>query len=102
MHAVAVRDSETAREHLSDAYLDKGRIDDAIAQARQALALQPESADAHANFVYLPSWREPWREVFDGTGLQVRHYADGGVRITVGNRQSTRAVLAAVAPVAVR
>jgi len=60
------------------------------------------SADAHANFVYLPPWREPWREVFDGTGLQVRHYSDGGVRITVGNRQSTRAVLAAMAPVALR
>jgi histidinol-phosphate aminotransferase len=40
--------------------------------------------------------------VFDGTGLQVRHYANGSVRITVGNRQSTRAVLAAVAPVAMR
>lgn len=60
------------------------------------------SADAHANFVYLPPFREPWREVFDGTGLQVRHYADGGVRITVGNRQSTRAVLTAVAPLAMR
>ena len=51
-----------------------------------------------ANFVYLPGAGRPWREVFDGTGLQVRHYADGGVRITVGNRQSTRAVLTAVAP----
>jgi histidinol-phosphate aminotransferase len=60
------------------------------------------SADAHANFVYLPPWREPWRQVFDSTELQVRHYADGGVRITVGNRQSTRAVLAAVAPAATR
>ena len=60
------------------------------------------STDTHANFVYLPPWRQPWREVFDGTGLQVRNYADGGVRITVGNRQSTRAVLAAVAPVAMR
>ena len=58
------------------------------------------STDSHANFVYLPPARRPWREVFDGTGLQVRHYADGGVRITVGNRQSTRAVLAAVAPIA--
>jgi histidinol-phosphate aminotransferase len=58
------------------------------------------SADAHANFVYLPRWRVPWREVFDRTGLQVRHYVDGGVRITIGNRQSTRAVLAAVAPLA--
>jgi len=26
----------------------------------------------------------------------VRHYADGGVRISVGSRQSTRAVLAAM------
>jgi histidinol-phosphate aminotransferase len=54
------------------------------------------STDAQANFVYLPSWGRPWPQVFDGTGLQVRGYADGGVRITVGNRRSTRAVLAAV------
>jgi len=60
------------------------------------------STDAHANFVYLPPVGQPWREVFDGTGLQVRNYANGSVRITVGNRQSTRAVLAAVAPVAMR
>jgi histidinol-phosphate aminotransferase len=53
------------------------------------------STDGHANFVYLPLGH-PWREVFDGTGIQVRNYADGGVRITVGNRRSTRAVLAAV------
>ncbi|MGZ5365970.1 MAG: aminotransferase, partial [Mycobacterium sp.] len=54
------------------------------------------STDAHANFVYLPSWGRQWREVFDDSGLQVRGYADGGVRITVGSRQSTRAVLTAV------
>jgi histidinol-phosphate aminotransferase len=60
------------------------------------------STDGHANFVYLPPWRQPWREVFDGSGLQVRNYPDGSVRITVGNRQSTRAVLAAVAPIAPR
>jgi histidinol-phosphate aminotransferase len=60
------------------------------------------STDAHANFVYLPPCGRPWREVFDGTGLQVRNYADGGVRITVGNRQSTRAVLSAVVPTALR
>jgi histidinol-phosphate aminotransferase len=54
------------------------------------------STNAHANFVYLPSWGRQWREAFDGTGLQVRGYADGGVRITVGSRQSTRAVLTAV------
>lgn len=56
------------------------------------------STDGHANFVYLPAQGRPWREVFDGTGLQVRNYADGSVRITVGSRQSTRAVLSAVAP----
>ena len=55
------------------------------------------SADSHANFVYLPPLGRSWREVFDPSGLQVRNYADGGVRITVGNRQSTRAVLTAVA-----
>ena len=54
------------------------------------------SADGHANFVYLPPCGRPWREVFDGDGLRVRHYADGGVRISIGSRQSTRAVLAAV------
>ena len=60
------------------------------------------STDSHANFVYLPARGRPWREVFDGTGLQVRNYADGSVRITVGNRKSTRAVLSAVAPMALR
>lgn len=54
------------------------------------------STDGHANFVYLPACGGSWQEVFDHTGLQVRTYADGGVRITVGSRQSTRAVLAAV------
>lgn len=60
-------------------------------------ALGVYSTDGHANFVYLPPRDRPWREVFDGTGLQVRDYADGGVRITVGNRRSTRTVLSAVA-----
>jgi histidinol-phosphate aminotransferase len=54
------------------------------------------STDAHANFIYLPSWGRHWRDAFADTELQVRGYADGGVRITVGNRQSTRAVLSAV------
>ncbi len=55
------------------------------------------TTDAHANFVYLPAARDPWREVFDGTGLQVRHYGDGGVRITVGiARRPTRAVVRTV------
>jgi histidinol-phosphate aminotransferase len=60
------------------------------------------STDAHANFVYLPARGRPWREAFVDTGLKVRNYADGSVRITVGNRQSTRAVLSAVAAVASR
>jgi histidinol-phosphate aminotransferase len=55
------------------------------------------SADTHANFVYLPAAARPWSEVFGGTALRVRGYADGGVRISIGNRQSSRAVLAAVA-----
>lgn len=58
------------------------------------------STDAHANFVYLPVRGRPWREAFADTGLKVRNYADGSVRITVGNRRSTRAVLSAVAAVA--
>ncbi|TDO08826.1 histidinol-phosphate aminotransferase [Mycobacterium sp. BK086] len=53
--------------------------------------------EGHANFVYLPPAGTPWQEVFDPAGLKVRHYNDGGVRITVGDRWSTRAVLAAVA-----
>jgi tetratricopeptide (TPR) repeat protein len=47
-HAVAVTsNNENAREHLSDAYLENGRIDDAIAQAREAISDHPDSADAH-------------------------------------------------------
>lgn len=56
--------------------------------------------DARANFIYLPGGergRHGWPAVFDGTGVRVRGYADGGVRITVGTEQSTRAVLSAVA-----
>jgi histidinol-phosphate aminotransferase len=55
------------------------------------------STDSHANFVYLPPLGRPWGAVFDSAGLRVRVYADGGVRIAVGDRRSTRAVLAAVA-----
>ena len=40
--------------------------------------------------------RSAWHDVFDPARLQVRHFADGGVRITIGTRDSTRAVLAAV------
>ncbi|ORW02610.1 pyridoxal phosphate-dependent aminotransferase [Mycobacterium kyorinense] len=54
------------------------------------------STDAHANFVFLPPRGRPWREAFAGSGLRVRYYADGGARVTVGNRASTQAVLSAV------
>jgi histidinol-phosphate aminotransferase len=54
------------------------------------------TTDAHANFVYLPAAAVPWRAAFDGTGLQVRHDASGGVRVTVGSRASTAAVVRAV------
>ncbi len=47
-HTIAVTsNNEMAREHLADAHLEKGRIDDAIAEARQAVRSDPESADAH-------------------------------------------------------
>ncbi|MGA5541090.1 pyridoxal phosphate-dependent aminotransferase [Mycobacterium sp. NPDC051198] len=59
-------------------------------------ALGVYSTDGQANFLFLPGRPTSWPEVFDGSGLQLRHYADGGVRITVGSRQSTRAVLSAV------
>jgi histidinol-phosphate aminotransferase len=63
---------------------------------RRLRAMGVYTTDSHANFVYLPPRGRPCREVFDGAGLKARHYADGGVRITVGARASTQAVLAAV------
>jgi histidinol-phosphate aminotransferase len=63
---------------------------------RRLRAMGVYSTETHANFVYLPPRGRPWREAFDRAGLKARHYADGGVRITVGARASTQAVLAAV------
>jgi histidinol-phosphate aminotransferase len=60
------------------------------------MAMGIYSTDSHANFVYLPPGRRPWREVFGERGVQVRHYPDGGARITVGELPSTVAVLSAV------
>ena len=54
------------------------------------------TTDTYANFVYLPAADHDWGSVFDASGPKVRSYPDGGVRITVGNRQSSRAVLAAI------
>ncbi len=59
-------------------------------------ALGVYSTDAQANFVYLPPAGPGWPAAFDGTGLRVRGYPDGAVRITVGTRRSSRAVLSAV------
>lgn len=53
--------------------------------------------EAHANFVYLPCRGRPWRAVFADSELHIRCYADGGARITVGSRESTMAVLDALA-----
>jgi histidinol-phosphate aminotransferase len=54
------------------------------------------STDAHANFLYLPASGRPWREVFSDTALQLRHYDDGAVRITVGTRPCTKPIIAAI------
>jgi histidinol-phosphate aminotransferase len=63
---------------------------------RRLRAMGVYTTDGHANFVYLPPRGRPWREVFDDTGLKARHYPGGAVRITVGGRASTKAVLAAM------
>ena len=63
---------------------------------RRIRAMGIYSTDGHANFVYLPQQGRAWRQAFDDAGLHVRHYANGGVRITVGDRASTRAILAAI------
>ena len=57
------------------------------------------TTDAHANFIFLPSrggQGRPWSDVFADSGLHIRHYADGAARITVGSRESSLAVLAAL------
>lgn len=55
------------------------------------------STDSHANFLYLPAAGRSWRQELDAAGVRARHFADGAVRVTVGGRASTRAVLAALA-----
>lgn len=59
-------------------------------------AMGVHSTDAHANFVYLPADGRSFADVFAGTGVRVKPYPDGGVRITVGPRASTGVVLAAL------
>ena len=63
---------------------------------RRIRAMGVYTPNGHANFVYLPEQGRAWRQAFDNAGLHVRHYPDGGARITVGDRASTRAVLAAI------
>ncbi len=65
--------------------------------SRRLRAMGAYTTDGHANFVYLPPVRGPWREMFGDNVFKARHYPDGAARITVGSRSSTRAVLAAVA-----
>jgi histidinol-phosphate aminotransferase len=74
--------------------------------AMRLSALGVYSTEAHANFMYLPpeggGRGRPWHEVFAGSGLNVRCYADGGARITVGNRESSQAVLSAIGKATLR
>jgi histidinol-phosphate aminotransferase len=54
------------------------------------------SAQSHANFVYLGGRGRSWPEVFRAAGLTVRAVDDDAVRITVGDRNASLAVLDAV------
>lgn len=60
-------------------------------------AMGVHTADAQANFVYLMPRDRPWDEALADCGPRLRYFADGGARVTVGNRASTLAVLSAVA-----
>lgn len=63
---------------------------------RQLRTLGLWTAESHANFLFLPDQGRSWSEVFDAAGLQVRAVGKQGIRISVGDRSSTCAVLAAV------
>jgi histidinol-phosphate aminotransferase len=64
--------------------------------SRRLRAMGVYTTDGHANFVYLPGAGRPWREMLDTVGVKARHFPGGGVRITIGSRESSRAVLAAI------
>jgi histidinol-phosphate aminotransferase len=53
------------------------------------------ATETHANFLYLPA-QNLRPEAFADTGLHVRSYPDGAVRITVGAEPSTEPILAAI------
>lgn len=63
---------------------------------RRLRAMGLYTTDGHANFVYLPDGAAHWPASFPGVLPRVRWYSDGAIRITVGERESTRAVLAAI------
>src|SRR6202451_2061814 len=91
---VAVSASYDAEDQLRQRILRITGARDYLSRRLRAMGVY--TTDSHANFVYLPPSGRPMREVFDGAGLKARHYADGGLRITVGPGASTQAVLAAV------
>ncbi len=91
---VAVAASYDAEDQLRQRILRINGERDYLRRRLRAMGVY--STDSHANFVYLPPRGRLWREELDGAGLKARHYADGGVRITVGGRESSQAVLAAV------
>ena len=64
---------------------------------RRLRAMGIYSTDAHANFLYLPAAGRSWRQQFDVAGVRARHYADGGVRVTVGGRARRRVAILAAA-----
>ena len=92
---VAVAASYDAEDQLQQRILRISGERDYL--CRRLLALGIYTTHGHANFVYLPAAGRSWPEVFGEGGLNARHYPDGGARITVGNRASTQAVLAAAA-----
>jgi histidinol-phosphate aminotransferase len=59
-------------------------------------ALGIVTADSHANFLYIPGDGAAWYDLLAAAGVRVRAYADGGIRMAVGTRQSSKAVLAAL------
>jgi histidinol-phosphate aminotransferase len=91
---VAVAASYDAEDQLRERILRINGERDYLRRRLRAMGVY--STDSHANFVYLPPRGRLWREELDAAGLKARHYADGGVRVTVGARASSQAVLAAV------
>jgi histidinol-phosphate aminotransferase len=60
----------------------------------QAIGIR--STESHANFVYLPPTGDHWQRLFADSGVRVKNCPNGGVRLSVGGRPSTEAVVAAL------